>query len=211
MTLLSPSVYAADPFKLKQELDIVAPYSASFHMDIMDGVFTPDYGLNDRLIKELANVSNIPLDIHLMVSNPFAIVERYIEFNVRSISVQMENISDFKDIAVLIQSRNIKVNAALQPYTSMQKAHQISDFVDGFLFLTALAGGGNFDTNAFHRLKDRPKDKFTIVDGRIEPKYFIELQALNIDLAVIGSALFGGKNLKSQSKDFASQLSNQAA
>ncbi len=211
MTLLSPSVYAADPFKLKQQLDIITPYSASFHMDIMDGVFTPDYGLNDRLVKELADASDVPLDIHLMVSNPHKIVERYIEFNVRSISVQVENISDFKNIAALIQSRNIKSIAALQPYTSMQKAHQISDYVDGFLFLTAPAGGGNFDPNAFQRLKDRPKDKFTIVDGKIEPKYFTELQALNIDLAVIGSALFGGEDLRIQSKDFASQLSNQAA
>lgn len=53
MTALSASLYAADPLRLAEQAAEVAPHVAAFHIDIMDGMFTPDFGLNARLIRAL--------------------------------------------------------------------------------------------------------------------------------------------------------------
>lgn len=190
MMQLSASLYAADLLHLAADVAAVSPYVESFHLDIMDGVFAPDFGLNARLVKDLAATSRLPLDVHLMVRDPVRSAMFYAELGVRSIAVHVECEPDFGEIAAIIRANGVRAIAALRHTTTVAALDAPRDEADGFLFLTAPAGGGDFDPSAFERLAARPHGLPTTVDGRIEPSHFAGLRDLGIDLAVVGATLF---------------------
>ena len=102
MMRLSASLFAADPLHLAADIEAVSPHVESFHVDIMDGGFTPDYGLNARLVKDLAAVSRVPLDVHLMVRNPVKSAIFYAGLGVRSIAAHVESEPPFGEVAAII-------------------------------------------------------------------------------------------------------------
>ncbi|MBY5660434.1 hypothetical protein [Rhizobium leguminosarum] len=77
MTAFSASVYAADPFRLAEEIEAVLADVESLHLDVMDGVFAPEYGLTTRVIRDLRQCTAMPLDVHLMVARPKQSVIRF--------------------------------------------------------------------------------------------------------------------------------------
>lgn len=172
MTRLSASLYAADPFRLAEQVEAVAPHIESFHLDIMDGVFIPDYGLNARLIGDLAARTHLPLDVHLMIRDPAPIAARYAGLGVRSIAVHLEGGTDFATIAHSLHDNGVRAYAALRHTTPISELERVEGLADGVLLLTAPAGGGTFQPDSFRRLAARPRDLPVIVDGRIEPLVF---------------------------------------
>ena len=187
---LSASLYAADPLHLAAAIAAVSPHVESLHLDIMDGLFTPDFGLNGRLVGELAAVTRLPLDVHLMVRDPLQAAIRYVEMGVRSIAVHVESEPAFGEVASVIRGNGARAIAALRHTTPGAHLDAVRDEADGLLFLTAPAGGGDFDACAFERLAARPSGLPTTVDGRIEPAHFARLRELGVDLAVVGATLF---------------------
>jgi ribulose-phosphate 3-epimerase len=79
------------------------------------------------------------------------------------------------------------------------------------LLLTAPAGGGSFDEHAFTRLSERPVGMYAIVDGKIVPEHFSRLEELNVDLAVVGAALFTDGEAEERSKAFSKMLRSLAS
>ncbi|HWU64629.1 MAG TPA: hypothetical protein VN112_21625 [Ensifer sp.] len=206
MTALSPSLYAADPLRIAEDIEAVAPYAESFHLDVMDGRFAPEFGLNLRFIREFAAVTTIPLDVHLMVTNPREVVLRIAEMGVRSIAVHIESDDDVRDLVAIIRSNGVKTYAALRHTTPMAVLEPILDDIDGCLLLTAPAGGGAFDEQAFSRLAQRPKDLYTVVDGKIGPEHFERLKTLGVDVAVVGTALFADRQAAQRARDLSGML-----
>ncbi|WP_454818826.1 hypothetical protein [Labrys neptuniae] len=207
MMQLSASLFAADPLRLANDIAAVSAHVESFHIDIMDGSFTPDFGLNARLVKELHSRTRIPLDVHLMIREPLAVAIRYAEMGVRSIAVHVEAVSNFAEIASIIKSNGVRVFAALRHTTAVKDLAAIKGEVDGLLFLTAPAGGGEFDEAAFERLAARPRGLKSVVDGRIEPAHFAKLCALDINLAVVGAALFATDRVDERARTLSNMIS----
>ncbi len=206
MTALSPSLYAADPLRMAEDIEAVAPHAESFHLDVMDGRFAPEFGLNLRFIGELAAVAKIPLDVHLMVANPKEIIRRIVGTGVRSIAVHVEVGDDFRDLAAIIRGNGVKAYAALRHTTPVKTLEGLRDDMDGCLLLTAPAGGGAFDERAFSRLAQRPQGLYTVVDGKIGPAHFERLNTLGVDVAVVGAALFGDGPVAQRARDFSKML-----
>lgn len=206
MTALSPSLYAADPLLIVEEIEAVAPYVESFHLDVMDGMFAPEFGLNLRFIRDLSSVTRVPLDIHLMVAKPRTTAIRIAEMGVRSIALHVEAEHNFRELAVDIQSHGVRVYAALRHTTPVSALNPLLDIAEGCLLLTAPAGGGDFDARAFDRLAARPDGLYTIVDGRIGPEHFDRLKELCVDVAVVGTALFAGAQAAQRASDFRNML-----
>ncbi|MBZ5763243.1 hypothetical protein LAV84_27125 [Rhizobium sp. VS19-DR104.2] len=210
MTSLSASLYAADPFRLVEEIEAVSPHVESFHLDIMDGMFAPEFGLTTRVAKELLERTAVPLDVHLMVEHPASSVIRFSEMGVRSIAIHLESTNvDFAELVAIARTNGVKAYAALRHTTSTSALHQLLSYIDGCLMLTAPAGGGEFDRTAFDRLKELPAELYTIVDGKISTEHFDRLNGLNVDLAVVGAALFADGQAGSRSKSLAVMLENK--
>lgn len=206
MTALSPSLYAANPLRLAEEIEAVAPHAESFHLDVMDGAFAPEFGLNLRFIRELSRVSSLPLDVHLMLANPKETAIRIAEMGVRSVAVHLEVDQDFREVISIVKSNGVKAYAALRHTTQVAALNPLLGDIDGCLLLTAPAGGGPFDDNAFDRLAGRPDGLYTIVDGRIGPQHCRRLKELTVDVAVVGAALFAARQAARRAADFGAAL-----
>lgn len=211
MTGLSASLYAADPFRLAETVEALAPHVESFHLDIMDGDFAPDFGLNARLVKDLAARTRVPLDAHLMIRDPAPVAARYAGLGLRSIAVHLEGGHDFAAIAAMLRDHGVRAYAAIRHTTPVSALDAVAAVADGFLLLTAPAGGGDFQPDAFERLAARPANRPVVVDGRIEPRHFDRLRALGVDLAVVGAALFSAPDLGARAADLAARLAGPAA
>lgn len=206
MTALSASLFAADPLRLQEEIEAVAPYVESFHLDIMDGAFAPEFGLSGRLISDLTRVTDKPLDVHLMVGDPRGAIVRYAEVGVRSIAVHIEGETDFAEAAAIVRANGGRLLAAIRHTTPVARLDEVAETTDGILFMTAPLGGGAFDDNAFIRLAGRPRHLPTTVDGRIEAGHFQHLADLGVDLAVMGAALFAGGGAADKARLYAAEL-----
>ncbi|HEV7247550.1 MAG TPA: hypothetical protein VGN93_11235 [Shinella sp.] len=206
MTALSASVYAADPFHLAEEIEAVLANVESLHLDVMDGVFAPEYGLTARTIEALSESTPKPLDVHLMVAEPRQPAVRFSELGVRSIAIHVEATEDFKELSRIVRSNGSKAYAALRHTTPVAVLEKLADQLDGCLFLTAPAGGGAFDQHAFTRLAQRPAGLYTVVDGKIDPGHFKRLDQMQVDLAVVGAALFSAGDAEVRSEAFSRML-----
>lgn len=209
MTALSASVYAADPFRLAEEIEAVLAHVESLHLDVMDGVFAPEYGLTTRVIRDLSECTSTPLDVHLMVARPKQSVIRFSEMGVRSIAIHLEAEEDFGVLSKIVRSNGVRAYAALRHTTQVSALEEVAEHSDGCLFLTAPAGGGSFDEHAFARLKRRPIGLYTVVDGKIGPDHFKRLDELRVNLAVVGAALFIDGEPRERSKAFSQMLTGE--
>ncbi|OCJ07766.1 hypothetical protein A6U86_29035 [Rhizobium sp. AC27/96] len=206
MTALSASVYAANPFRLAEEIEAVVANVESLHLDVMDGTFAPEYGLNARVIHSLSECAPVPLDVHLMVVHPRRPATRFAEMGVRSVAIHLETEDNFADLSRIVRSNGAKAYAALRHTTPLAALDPLLDHIDGCLLLTAPAGGGAFDEHAFERLSRRPDGLHTVVDGKIGPDHFERLQDLNVDVAVVGAALFFAGETRRRARIFAGML-----
>jgi len=207
---ISASLYAADPLRLADEIDAVSPYVDSLHIDIMDGSFAPEFGLYERLVRDVTHHSSLPIDVHLMVRAPMRPAARFSELGARLVAFHVEGDHSVDDVAAAVRSHGSLAYASLRHTTDTSKIAHAIDSIDGLLFLTAPAGGGCFDDHAFDRLARRPRGLPVIVDGKIDPKHFHRLIELEVDLAVIGGALFSKGTPGVTAQEFKYSISSKA-
>ncbi|WP_332302785.1 hypothetical protein [Rhizobium sp. GR12] len=204
MMKISASLYAADPLRLAEQIDAVADHVDSLHIDIMDAVFTPEFGLHERLVRDVAAYSKLPLDVHLMLRHPAKAAVRFAEMGARSVAFHIEGDHSVSEISNAIRHNGSLAYVSLRHTTHVSKLDQFSDYADGFLFLTAPAGGGSFDEAALDRLAGRPKGFPTTVDGKVRPELFNEMLRLGVDTVVLGAALFGSDDAFARAVEIAS-------
>ncbi len=191
MMKISASLYAADPLRLAGQIDAVADHVDSLHIDIMDAAFTPEFGLHERLVRDVATYTTLPLDVHLMLRHPAKAAVRFAEMGARSVAFHVEGDHSVSEISNAIRHNGSLAYVSLRHTTHVSELDQFRDYADGFLFLTAPAGGGAFDDTAFDRLKGRPKGYPTTVDGKVGLQHLTQMQDVNVDTVVVGAALFG--------------------
>ncbi|MES5047214.1 ribulose-phosphate 3-epimerase [Rhizobium nepotum] len=190
MMKISASLYAADPLRLAEQIDAVADHVDSLHIDIMDAAFTPEFGLHERLVRDVATYTTLPLDVHLMLRHPAKAAVRFAEIGARSIAFHVEGDHSVSEISNAIRHHGALAYVGIRHTTHVSELEQFRDYADGFLFLTAPAGGGAFDETAFDRLEARPMGFPTTVDGKVGLEHLKRMQSLGVDTVVLGAALF---------------------
>jgi len=208
---LSASLFAADPLKLAEAVSAVAPYVGSLHVDIMDGHFAPAFGLGEHLVSRLIANGAPPIDVHLMIDEPERSALRFASLGVRSVAFHVEATRDPAGLATAIRAAGARAYAALLPETEPATINPIASALDGILLLTAPPGGGAFIDAAFERIKRAPAGLPMIVDGRLQASHFDALRAHQVELAVVGAALFDGGMLAERARAFDRLASGEAA
>jgi ribulose-phosphate 3-epimerase len=199
---LSASLFAADPLKLAEAVSAVAPYVGTLHVDVMDGRFAPAFGLGEQLVSRLIAGGAPPIDVHLMVDDPERSAMRFASLGVRSVAFHVEATRDAGGLATAIRAAGARAYAALLPETEPSTVIPIASAIDGILLLTAPPGGGAFIDVAFERIKRAPAGLPVIADGRLQPSHFDALRAHEVELAVVGAALFDGGTLAERARAF---------
>jgi len=212
---ISASILAAKLTNLTQELPTFKKESIDYiHMDVMDGNFVPQISFGEAFTKEVKDLTQIPIDVHLMVSKPEDHVSKYFQFQPYCITFHIETTHFSVRLAEEIRKSGSKVGVSLNPQTPPEAISTLLPYLDLVLLMTVDPGfyGQSFIKSGFEKIeKIRKMTKdYGIeleVDGGVNESNIKELAHLGVDLCVVGSGLFKtgdpnaqGKKLKDLAK-----------
>jgi ribulose-phosphate 3-epimerase len=194
---ITPSILNADRENLKEEIARIADVSDLIHLDIMDNIFVPNFTFDFDKAKEIINVTSIPVDSHLMVSDVDDIAIAYAEAGSASVTFHVEAVKDLRGTARGIRAAGARAALAFKPDTEIESYSQYLDAVDMFLIMTVEPGfgGQSFIDEMLPKIRrtraligDRPI--WLQVDGGISLETIERAAEAGADTFVAGSAVF---------------------
>jgi len=217
-TLLSVSMLSAHFGRLDQEVEKVNQTSADLvHLDIMDGVFVPNLSYGFPVAELIAQSSQKPLDIHLMIVDPDRYVERFraIGENAHYLSVHYEANTHLHRTLQQIRKCNMKAGVALNPHTPVELLLDVLEETDFVVVMSVNPGfgGQQFIPQAINkviRLKEmilkRNPSCLIEVDGGVNAQNAPLLIKAGADILVAGHALFRGGDVQKGIESFRANL-----
>ena len=195
---IAPSILSADFARLGQE--ILAVSSADLlHVDVMDGHFVPNLTLGLPVVKRLAQVSALPLDVHLMIDSPDHWAPRYAELGAASVTFHIEAATNAQRTAADIRSTGARCAVAIKPATPVSAVLDLIGHVDMVLVMTVEPGFGGqaFMPETLSKLGElraaaaaAGTDIWLEVDGGINVHTAGQAVAAGADTLVAGSAVY---------------------
>ena len=212
--IISPSLLSADFLNLVRQLNTLAGQKNIWlHLDIMDGHFVPNLTFANPLIEQIAKATKIPLDAHLMVSNPDQIIDSLSNINIHNLTFHWEAVVHHDRLIHKAKKIFPSIGIALNPSTNVDL---IPDYLLEEINLVLLMsvnpgfGGQSFIPSTLDKIQSLSKKRAKLktsfqiqVDGGVSDKNAMQLFKSGADNLVAGNYLFGGKN-----PDLISQISN---
>ncbi|BAC13467.1 ribulose-phosphate 3-epimerase [Oceanobacillus iheyensis HTE831] len=206
MTKIAPSILSADFAKLGQEIKEVEEAGADYiHVDVMDGHFVPNITIGPLVVEAIRPITDLPLDVHLMIENPDAYIPAFAEAGASIITVHQEACVHLHRTLQLIRSHGVKPGVVINPATPVEMIKPILAEVDLILIMTVNPGFGGQSfiqetTSKIKQLADwREKYKLSYeieVDGGVNEKTAGICTTSGADVLVAGSAIFNHENRK---------------
>lgn len=197
---LCPSMMCADFGHLSDEIANLEDAGADiFHLDVMDGMFVPNFALGMEDVAEICSRSSIPCDVHLMISNASQYVGIFAHLGVKIIYIHPEADNHAARTLELIRDAGATPGIAICPGTSFETVHELLNIVDYVLVMTVNPGFAgqrylNFVDEKIQRFINAKKQfGFEVfADGACSPSKVSDLSGKGVDGFVLGtSALFG--------------------
>jgi ribulose-phosphate 3-epimerase len=197
---LAPSILAADFARLGDQVAEADRSGADrIHVDVMDGHFVPNLSMGPPIIASLRRVTRLPLEAHLMISNPDVFVDEFVQAGTDSFLVHWEGNNDLSRTVQRIKALGKTVGVAVNPATSAAVLEEIIQDLDQVLVMTVSPGFGH--QHFLHttlpkiararQLIDRIKPNCSLeVDGGIDATTAPLAVAAGADVLVAGSAIF---------------------
>jgi len=200
MKLLSPSILSSDFTDLKSTIRILELGNADWiHLDIMDGNFVPNLTFGPIIVDAINRITDLPLDTHLMISNPDFYIEKYIEAGSDILTVHQEAVVHLHRTIMKIKDFNVKAGVSINPATPISAIENILDEVDLVLIMSVNPGfgGQTFIKNALKKIsalkeiKEKNNYNFLIeVDGGIDIDNIQQVLEAGADVIVAGASIF---------------------
>lgn len=203
--IIAPSILTADFSNLAQQIRYTELGGADWiHCDVMDGKFVPNLTFGPVVVKAVRKVSKLPIDVHLMIKNPDALIENFVEAGANWITVHQEEVVHLNRSLNRIKNLGAKAGVAINPSTPVGMLSEIFDIVDLILVMSVNPGfgGQKFIETSLNKIKElseireKTSAKFLIeVDGGIGKGNIVELSKAGCDVFVIGNSIFGQDNI----------------
>jgi len=195
---INPSILSADFANLESELKEIATADMA-HVDVMDNHFVPNLTIGPAVVSRLAEVSPIPLDVHLMIENPDKWAVGYAEAGAASVTFHVEATNNPIELARKLRAAGTSPAVAIKPGTELSEISELMSEVDMILVMTVEPGFGGQplikDTlQKVARARDmiqKTGAKIRLqVDGGVTETNIGELASLGADSFVAGSAIY---------------------
>lgn len=201
MIKIAPSILAADFAKLGQEVLEVEKAGADWiHIDVMDGHFVPNITMGPIVVDALRPLTELPLDVHLMIENPDRYIEDFAKAGADYITVHVEACPHLHRTIQLIRSFGVKPGVVLNPHTPIETIQHVLEDIDLVLFMTVNPGfgGQKFIHSVVPKvaalsqlIKDKGLSVDVQIDGGINEETIVPCAQAGASVFVAGSAIFG--------------------
>lgn len=200
MVKIAPSILSADFSKLGEEIKEVEKAGADYiHVDVMDGHFVPNITIGPLIVEAIRPITDLPLDVHLMIENPDAYIPMFAKAGATIITVHQEACLHLHRTIQLIKDEGVRPGVVLNPATPVSSIEDILPELDMVLVMTVNPGfgGQSFIHSAAKKIKQladiRKRDglQFEIeIDGGVNIETAKICTDLGADVLVAGSAIF---------------------
>ncbi|MRR54746.1 MAG: ribulose-phosphate 3-epimerase [Deltaproteobacteria bacterium] len=204
MKKIAPSILSADFSRLGEEIRAVEAGGADYiHVDVMDGHFVPNITIGPLVVEAARKVTNLPLDVHLMISNPELYIPEFAKAGADIIVIHAEATVHLHRAVQLIKSFGKKAGVALNPATSLSALDYVLSDLDLVLLMTVNPGFGGqsfIDVSvpkiqSLRGMLDRHGLETELeVDGGVKTDNIDRIAHAGADVFVAGSAVFGSRD-----------------
>jgi ribulose-phosphate 3-epimerase len=200
MGKIAPSILSADFSRLGDEVRAVEHAGADYiHVDVMDGHFVPNITIGPMIVEAVKRVTRLPLDVHLMISNPDQYVKHFREAGADFITVHAEAVNHLHRSVQIIRETGAGTGVSLNPASPLQLLEHVLEDLDMVLIMTVNPGFGGQEfikgmIPKINRLREmiekRGVETQIEVDGGINPDTVGLVASAGADILVAGSAIF---------------------
>ena len=201
MVKIAPSILAADFARLGDEIAKVEDAGADMlHVDVMDGHFVPNLTIGPPVIRAIKTVTNLPLDVHLMVEQPDSLLPDFIDAGSDNLTVHVEACRHLHRTVQSIRDAGVRASVVLNPATSLHALDEILPDVHMVLLMSVNPGfgGQRFLPSTLEKIRllraritERRLPVAIEVDGGVKADNAAEICAAGADVLVAGTAIFG--------------------
>jgi len=203
MAAIAPSILAADFACLREQICEVAAGGADrIHVDVMDGHFVPNLSMGPVVVKGLRPVTNLPLEVHLMVANPAKFVDSFLKAGADALIVHHEVLPDARPLIRDIRTQGKKAGVAVNPGTDVEVLERYLEEIDLALCMTVWPGFGGqafipesyTRITALRKLIDRVNPRCELeVDGGVDLETAPKCAKAGASVFVAGTSIFASK------------------
>lgn len=198
---IAPSILSSDFSRLGQEIEAVERGGAAIlHVDVMDGHFVPNITIGLPVVRSISASTKLPIDAHLMISEPGRYAEQFLAAGAKMVSVHVEADAHLHRTLTSIKAAGGEAGVALNPATPLVAVEEALDFADYVLVMSVNPGFGGqqfipASLDKVRRLRrmidERGLNVRIEIDGGIDRTNIAEVVAAGAEIIVSGSAIFG--------------------
>lgn len=217
MKKICPSILAADFSDLKNQILEAEKGGADIiHCDIMDGNFVPNISFGSKIVSDVNKITDLPLDVHLMIDEPGKFIDEFYKAGADYISVHYENNYHLNRTITHIKDFGIKAGVVLNPATPVFMIEDIIEYADFILIMSVNPGfgGQQFIPNCLNKIRQL-KEIITLnnynclieIDGGVGPENIKEISDTGADMFVCGSSVFNTADISDSVRKLKSIIS----
>jgi ribulose-phosphate 3-epimerase len=205
MIQIAVSLLAADFSRLADDIRKVEKQADMLHIDVMDGHFVPNITFGVPVVAAIRKITKLPLDVHLMITEPEKYVDAFCEAGADSITVHAEATESLPDVLKAIRKRGVRTAVALNPATPLSAVSSVLGEIDMLLIMSVNPGfgGQQFRESVLAKISEAKEiirqKRFQAVievDGGITGETAKKAISAGADVLVAGSFIYGSKDIE---------------